>query len=155
MKQEMNIIFLDIDGVLSTFRFIDYQEKYCECSYYDADKNFDPICMKNLKTLIEETNSYIVLSSSWRLSKELVDCIIENLNQYGINNRLFSSTGNKSTREEEILEWLDNFRDMKVNYVILDDDVIKLNNFVKCDNYNGFTKECLKQALSIFEGGNK
>lgn len=155
MKQEMNIIFLDIDGVLSTFRFIDYQEKYCECSYYDTDKNFDPICMKNLKTLIEETNSYIVLSSSWRLSKELVNYIIENLNQYGINNRLFSSTESKPTREEEILEWLDNFRDIKINYVILDDDVIKLNNFVKCDSYNGFTKECLRQALNIFEGVNE
>lgn len=155
MQQEMNIIFLDIDGVISTFRFIDYQEKHCECNYYDADKNFDPICMNNLKTLIEETNSYIVLSSSWRKSKELVDYIIGNLRQYKINNRLFSSTGTKNTREEEILEWLDNFRDIKINYVILDDDVIKLNNFVKCDSYNGFTKECLRQALNIFEGVNE
>lgn len=152
MQKELNIIFLDIDGVLSTFRFIDYQEKYCECNYYDSDKNFDPICMKNLKTLIEETNSYIVLTSTWRNSKELVGHIIGNLNRYGINNRLFSSTGNKNTRENEILEWLHNFKDIKINYVILDDDVIKLNNFVKCDIYNGFTKECLRQALNIFEG---
>lgn len=155
MKEEMNIIFLDIYGVLSTFRFIDYQEKHCECNYYDEDKNFDPICMKNLKTLIEETNSYIVLTSTWRNSKELVDYIIGNLRQYGINDRVFSSTGNKNTRKDEILEWLHSFRDIKINYVILDDDVIRLNNFVKCDSYNGFTKECLKQALSIFKGVNE
>ena len=152
MQKEMNIIFLDIDGVLSTFRFIDYQEKHCECSYYDADKNFDPICMKNLKTLIEETNSYIVLTSTWRNSKELVDYIIGNLNQYKINNRLFSSTENSNTREDEISEWLHNFKDIKINYVILDDDNIKLNNFVRCDSYNGFTREYLRQALEILKG---
>jgi hypothetical protein len=153
----MNIIFLDIDGVLNTERFIKYQIEHHECDPYEADFNFDPICMKNLKKLIDKTNSYIVISSSWRTSKRLINEISNNLKLYDINNRFFSSTPNliDKTRGEEIEFWLDCFSDMNLNYIIIDDenDVGKLKNrLVLCDQYYGFTKIELEKALELLRG---
>jgi hypothetical protein len=45
---EMNIIFLDIDGVICLGREIDQE------------------CLKNLKAIVDVTSARIVLSSSWR-----------------------------------------------------------------------------------------
>lgn len=45
---EINIIFLDIDGVLCLGRKIDKK------------------CLQNLKTIVDATSARIVLTSSWR-----------------------------------------------------------------------------------------
>lgn len=160
MVDKMNIIFLDIDGVLNTERFIKYQIEHHECDSYEADFNFDPICMKNLKELIDKTNSYIVISSSWRTSVKLINEISNNLKLYNINDRFFSSTPilNNKTRGEEIKYWLDCFSDITINYVILDDenDVDNLaDKLVLCDQYYGFTKKELNKALEILGGEYK
>ena len=123
MINKMNIIFLDIDGVLNTWRFQDYQVKHHECDSWNAQFNFDPICMKNLKELIDKTNAYIVISSNWRDTDNGIKDICNNLKLYEIiNDRYFSSTPllKDKTRGEEIKEWLYMFSDMDINYVILD-----------------------------------
>ena len=66
----MNIVFLDIDGVLNS------RNKLIEL-YYKTGKPhsgtnypFDEKCLENLKRLIEETNSKIVITSTWRKYEE-------------------------------------------------------------------------------------
>lgn len=153
----MNIIFLDIDGVLNTERFQKYQVKYGECDDFEANFNFDPICMKNLKELINKTNSYIVLSSSWRHGNpRFIDEVFNNLKLYDMKERFFSTTPllRDKSRGEEISSWLNSFSDMNVNYVILDDEDnvgIHMDRLVKCDEYYGFTKDKLNEALRILE----
>jgi hypothetical protein len=58
----MNIIFLDIDGVLNTSHFAmkDYKNKYGGYLIIDPEK------LKILKTICELTNSSVVLSTGWK-----------------------------------------------------------------------------------------
>jgi len=155
MQNKTNIIFLDIDGVLNTWRFQDYQVKCFECDSWNAQFNFDPICMKNLKELIDKTNAYIVISSSWRNTDNGIKDICNNLKLYGLENRFFSCTPilDRKTRGEEIEMWLYMFSNMDINYVILDDDndVEDLEyRLVQCNDYYGFTKNELEKALELF-----
>jgi hypothetical protein len=67
----MKIIFLDVDGVLNTGKYLVEQ-----CDFhadgrlfsYNAQKNFDPKVLENLDKIVKnDPNTYIVISSTWRL----------------------------------------------------------------------------------------
>jgi len=62
----MKVIFLDIDGVLTT-----------------ANKKwtFDENCVKHLVDIINETDAYIVISSSWR-SYDLEETKLRLINKF-------------------------------------------------------------------------
>lgn len=66
----MNLIFLDIDGVLNSHRKLKevYNRTKKPHSLYNYP--FDEICLSNLKLLVETTNSKIVITSSWRKDEE-------------------------------------------------------------------------------------
>lgn len=62
----MKVIFLDIDGVLNCQdTFIKRYEKKKITGYYELEIDIDMV--KRLAKIVEETNSLIVLSSSWRI----------------------------------------------------------------------------------------
>ena len=63
----MKIIFLDIDGVLNSYRsdLIYGHEKEVE--------NLDPVAVKLIKKLVGETGSIICLSSDWRLYHDYME----------------------------------------------------------------------------------
>ena len=52
MIDEMKVIFLDIDGVMITTN--------------SPIGRFDPVCVKNLKQIMDRTGAYIVVSSTYR-----------------------------------------------------------------------------------------
>ena len=148
-----NIIFLDIDGVLNTWRFQDYQVKHHECDDWDAQFNFDPICMKNLKELVEKTNSKIVVSSSWKKSDNGMKDIELNLRLYGLAKVLLGHTIRhpKDLRCFEISEWWYRNKDKYNQFIILDDEKhmrCLSGRLIVCDENNGFTKETLSEALN-------
>ena len=62
----MNIIFLDIDGVLNSHRKLIEVYKKTHKPHSGYNYPFDEICLNNLKDLFEKTNSKIVITSSWR-----------------------------------------------------------------------------------------
>jgi hypothetical protein len=151
----VNIIFLDIDGVLNTWRFQDYQVKYHECDSWDAQFNFDPICMKNLKELIDKTDSYIVISSTWRNTNNGMNDINNNFKLYGMDkNRIISITPNypDKSRGYEIEQWLEQFENKDINYIIIDDENVDIltDRLVLCNDYYGLTKNELEKALNLF-----
>lgn len=161
----MNIIFLDIDGVLNTERYIKEQRKNSEENDvgFRYDFNFDPICMKNLKTLIEKVKPYIVLSSSWRNNEDLIIEIRKNLKLYGIRCGIIDITPRlrNTSRGAEIKKWLDEHVDFlsenNSSYIILDDedDMGELSHsLIKCDQYYGFDDSKLKEALELFDKKN-
>lgn len=152
----MNIVFLDIDGVLNS------QNKLMEV-YYKTGKPhsginypFDEKCLENLKILIEETNSKIVITSTWRKYEEDMKKLINIFKEYNLDKRIIGYTPVLNTkREEEIIEYLKEL-DTNVNFVIIDDitDMGTLNEKLVVTSYKtGLTNEIVSSAIKILKKG--
>ena len=160
----MNVIFLDIDGVLNV----------CSEDRDQFGRTYHSNFVDNLKAIIEETDSKIVISSSWRYSGlefmrslwefrklpgEIID-ITPDLYQ------LSKELDRKNLRGYEVEAWLDENIEVK-NYVIIDDDTDFLKNqlsklVVTSNNINhpdcidigyGLTNECKNKAIRILKNG--
>lgn len=133
----MKIIFLDIEGVLNTEET--YERIYRTFGYTTMiDSEIDKFRLGYLKTIIDNTDAKIVLSSSFRYffgkkngklypttlkGKKLYD----NFKRYGIE--IYDITPiNMGTREEQIKEWLLN-KDYIESFVIIDDDPNSFEEF--------------------------
>lgn len=153
----INIIFLDIDGVLNTGRKQDLQEEIDGRMKFQHQFNFDEECMKNLKEIIFKFDAYVVISSSWRIEKDKVYMreLLRNFKEYDIDNRIIDTTPSFSTtRGEEIKRWLFDNKERISNYVILDDedDMIDLrNHLVLYDDYYGFNYKAEIEAEKILK----
>ena len=159
----MKIIFLDINGVLNTERYIEEQIKRNNGEFeYGMQFNFDPAAMENLKEIIDKTDAYIVISSTWRYGcgeegDEYWLNLMKNLGKYNLDNRVIGVTpfdhGGSVwlTREEEIMMWLKENSDKNVEkFVIIDDsrciDGALGKYVVRCHQYYGITK-CIREKV--------
>lgn len=157
----MKVVFLDIDGVLNTERFINIQKKELG-GIYDRtmNLNFDPICMKNLKKIIELTGTKIVISSTWRKSKESNGihwkAILQNFRQYKIDENVIIGITpfiDFGTRGEEIKEWINEHKVEK--FAIIDDldnekvDNISKNHLILCNSYWGIRDNDVEKVIEI------
>lgn len=127
----MNVVFLDIDGVLNSSAYFEklrkeqkekgiLQKKHEELSDYH---------LKNLAELVRETNAKIVLSSTWRQLKddntkeikEMWDYLVSSLAKYNLE--IYDITPIvQMNRPLEIKTWLDNQEEKNISFVSLDDD---------------------------------
>ena len=146
----MNIFFLDVDGVLN---LIDYLIKL----YYETQKPhsgydypFDERCLGNLKRLVEETNSKIVITSSWRKETIGKSVLISKLKEYNLDKSIIGYTPIlNQLRETEIEYFLDSF-DRLPNYIIIDDEknMGELNEYlIKTNPYKGLTLENVEKGI--------
>ena len=62
----MKVIFLDIDGVLNSDEYVDKVKK---SDIQGIERDIDIEKVKLLKRAIDETGAKVVLSSSWRYTK--------------------------------------------------------------------------------------
>lgn len=116
----MDVLFLDIDGVLTN------HAEWKECEKIPTDffypYLFAPSCVKNLNHILNKVNVEIILSSTWRLS------YWENIGKIFTLNKITSipidrtPKLNDQQRGKEILLWLDNCRNAIRKFAILDDD---------------------------------
>lgn len=151
----MKVIFLDIDGVLASF---DYIRVTAALNMKHSDKygyDFDPRCILNLKLLIEETESLLVISSFWKSMgiQKLKDMWeIRNLPGRIIDITPTISNVPNPKRGSEIKEWLSENKDV-TTYVILDDDSDMLEeqekHFVKTQSNIGLTYDDVCKAISV------
>ena len=158
------IIFLDIDGVFNCQLW--YKEHFKEAKkrlkkavkskeierleYYKSQ-----ICPERIgwfNVLCEETNSKVVISSTWRMGKTVQE-LQEILNHCGATFEIIGKTDHTGyERGTEIAKWLrDNIKPETYgkhyydfyNYAIIDDDSDMLLNqkehFFQTDNYSGLT----------------
>lgn len=132
----MKKLFLDIDGVLNTEKYLRMQAQ--RCGYKDKSTlqyNFDPIALGNLKQIIEATNANMVISSTWKLNKDNCDNskewteLVINLDSVGISDKIFGITPTICNTESfhvrwmEIKQWLQDNNDKDIeNFVIIDDE---------------------------------
>lgn len=156
----MNIIFLDIDGVLNSKSGSNLTEKF----------GLDDKLIVNLKHIIDSVpDTKIVISSSWRVleydeihtSKEIPWRIVlthklgfTNISDIIIGDTPIHMTNDKNRRGNEIRQWLDeNKVKFKIDrFVILDDSDYDIrdvfpNNIVKTDMSVGLTIQNAKAAI--------
>lgn len=118
----MNIIFLDVDGVLNS---IDHAKKVYEETlrpHSGYEYPFDPECLERLQRLVEKTDARIVITSTWRKTEEGKRVLQNILEQYDLANRVIGYTPILNTkRGEEIKSFLETLN-VEASYIILDDD---------------------------------
>lgn len=149
----MNIIFLDVDGVLNSINNLIKVYNETHKSYSGYSYPFDPNCLENLKELVKETNSSLVISSTWRRDQEGMEKLLETLSEYGLDKLVIGCTPSLcySSRGAEIKKYLSNLNSTSaINFVILDDDSDMddlLPYLVHTNRHLGLTKENVQQAI--------
>ena len=152
----MKIIFLDIDGVLNSWRY--------DRERTSLQDNIDETRLPLLAQIVASTDAKIVLSSSWRIHWERdfnkSDFIGQHLNQlfatYGLTiyDKTIESPDNN--RADEIRSWLAN-NDVE-RFVIIDDIAFgwdELESHLVRTNYRigrGLHDSHVSQAISILNG---
>ena len=148
----MKIIFLDFDGVIST---------------YEKGWRFDVEKLELLKEIVDKTDAKIVVTSSWKRGFTEVGNFIKSFYNKPRNkdlknvtifdwfaNSIYDITDNNgSWRGDEIQRWIDKHNEEIESYVILDDDSDfrdnQLFNFVQTDTYEGITSREVKLCIKI------
>ena len=150
----MKVLFLDIDGVLNSERYVR------SCDYFGVI--IDPERMKLLKYIIDSTSADIVLTSSWREHWNLDDKLSDNIGED--IDRTFKIFGLhitdktpylKSKREHEIKAWIDAHPNIE-NFAVLDDMFLSADfltdHFVKTSNFrNGLEIEDAERVINILK----
>lgn len=125
----MNIVFLDIDGVLNSMTYFKSRGKGKRDNHDEIDESRLPF----LKQIIDQTNAHVVLSSTWRQldDEKHTECnamykyLIDTLGKYNI--KIMSKTPIiHMNRPFEIKTWIENRIDKdEITFVSLDDDFDK------------------------------
>ncbi len=166
----MKIIFLDIDGVLNNEEDIvylhesnggweneDFKRIRSEAAF-GSGTPFSKRNLNNLKHLVETTNAKIVLTSTWRTSKDSCNCFLKALDSIGIKDKCIARTkdayyNSEWGRGREITEWLEEHQEKQVeSYVILDDDADMnwgtcMEHFIHVNGQVGLT--CRDRMIAI------
>lgn len=152
----MNIIFLDVDGVLNSMEHA--IELYNETGKRRSGKDFpfDERCMLNLKHLVEETNSSLVITSTWRKYEDEKERLIEELSKYDLDKRVMGYTKILGNRVLEIKEYLE-YIGSDINFIILDDyayleDLV--DYLVSTNAYYGLQKKDVDIAIKKLKKGD-
>lgn len=161
----MNIIFLDIDGVLNTLNYLKRQKRDTGKT---SNKNWCPVSCKHIGLICEYYDAKIVISSSWRHEYSM-----EQLRNFFDANDIPSeylidrtpstapqTDGGNYCRGHEIKDWLENSDKDIESYIIIDDEAKFLEEqspfLIRVDKKKGFsTKDVALKASSIFDGNNR
>lgn len=132
----MKVIFLDIDGVLNSDEYV---EKVKKSDIQGIERDIDIEKVKLLKRAIDETGAKVVLSSTWRYTKN-ARYLKELLANYGI--RVDSTPYIQDKRGLEIKKWLSENQGVE-DFLIIDDEIFDsfdeglMKKLVKISNGNG------------------
>ena len=154
----MNIIFLDIDGVLNTNDFDTRVSTDNKIYFHELHKGEGVLhinCILNFKKIIDYThpNTKIVLTSYWRLSDWKVSQFKHYLDKYNINSNIIigQTINSKLSREKEIKHWLkSNEEYQSINkWIVLDDKQLNIDNFYKIDPSTGLSINDISNILNM------
>lgn len=149
----MKIIFLDVDGVLNSKRKLIEVYNKTNKAHSGYSYPFDDNCLKNLKLLIEFTNASIVITSTWKNTKEGLNILLDILSKYNLDKNIVGYTKNlNSNRELEIISYLNDLNE-ELDFIILDDD----SNFekllpylIKTNNEVGLIYDNVLESIELF-----
>ena len=152
----MKIIFLDFDGVMDTAYYDHILSKEGLPENDAFGTVFDPYCIRNLARIIEKTDAYIVVSSSWKhfmSYKEFLD-MWEYRGLPGFVTDVTPTPAVRRNRGDEIDAWLDEC-DVECHYVIIDDldggnfNEHQLPRLLVVNPFNGLDEEIAERAIVI------
>lgn len=154
-------IFLDIDGVLSTFGEYNRNRQKFWKKYEFADNlrlpyEFNPGCVKILNEILEKTDADIVLTSDWRTHWNLQE--LRNIFQF---NKVIKLPIDVTDVEPTSFSYLEKNRGHEIdiyikkhmieNYVIIDDlnlsKFVDPNKFVLTVEREGLKQSNIKQKI--------
>lgn len=166
----MNLIFLDIDGVLGTDASTFYWSSKDKLPMFEAGKRefYDyellcPVLLSNLDIILDKCkDTYIVVSSTWRKRRK-INILRKIFEEQGFRNanKIIDYTpviSFSSIREEEIEEWIKQYNGKHGSidkYVILDDGHGFPNheeNFIKTHQYTGLIWDMVLDIIKRFDG---
>lgn len=130
----MKVIFLDVDGVLNSDEYFD---KIKNLNINGIQSEIDVEKIKLLNIAINETKVKIVLTSSWRYTRNAQE-LRKLLSEYGISTD--STPFIQNERGLEIKQYLSEHPDVE-DFVIVDDEIF--------DSYND---ELVKKLVKISNG---
>jgi histidinol phosphatase-like enzyme len=154
----MKILFLDIDGVLNSGKYI----KRADVDFDDPKYQIDPDAVVRLNAITQLTGAVIVVSSTWRNAFRIdgiehLDKLQECMASYGITGQVIGMTPDKpnavrNRRGKEIQLWIDDHFNEIEKFVIIDDDVdmgrLRANQ-VKTLFEDGIEDQHVRQIVSI------
>lgn len=165
-KTWKKILFLDIDGVLSSNEFL--IKTGGKSGFIDKEK-------VSLLNKLKPYNVEIVISSSWGYNEDTVNTLIS----CGLELPIIGGTEHFHTnwvcRGNEIAKWLsvtfdnysvfngrpfiyEGYKGSDYEYVIIDDDVDMLmcqkDNFINVDSNTGLTEDDINKIIDILERRN-
>ena len=133
----MKVIFLDIDGVLNSDEYVDRVKK---TDIQGIERDIDIEKVKLLKRAIDETGAKVVLSSTWRYTKN-ASYLKGLLANYGI--RVDSTPYIQDKRGLEIKKWLSENQGVE-DFLIIDDEI-----------FDSFDEELMKKLVKISNGNGR
>jgi hypothetical protein len=156
MVDPMRVIFLDIDGVLNSERFMRAQHERGVVSK-DVEEHcrdqIDPAAVALLNELIETSGAEVVISSSWRRLFTIGE-ISRGLRHNGFahpRSIIGKTPALDVERGHEIQAWLDERG--PTDFVILDDDSDMVHlapRLILIDCAHGLQREHVEAALRLF-----
>jgi hypothetical protein len=136
MEDTMNLIFLDIDGVMN-------HKDYFVRSKHHIFHEFCPIAVQHLKEILETCKASIVVSSTWRKFGTVEELKNKIFSYYGLDKYIIGKTPvlDGESRGKEIRKYLKETTIPVTNFIIIDDD----------DDMEEFTPRLVK--TSFYEKG--
>jgi hypothetical protein len=166
----MKILFLDFDGVLNSWAYFKSRDPDADAGagVAWALAQLDPVAVKRIDTVVEKTDCYIVISSTWRLGDTL-SALRDFLGAKGLRSgRVVGKTpngflepelrgfGEKLYRAHEIAHYLHERREAGrdvTRFAIVDDDVDAgigyAPQFVQTDIAVGITDADVEKLVAI------
>lgn len=148
------ILFLDFDGVMVTDRY-QLQLMSSDSPLRDGHgAKFDPICVENLRQIIDATDAEIVVTSTWKTNLGL-DGMQHMWKARNLPGKVIGVTPDIDPihRGNEIESWLDT-ETGTVRYTIIDDCPIldfyneeQLPFFFKVDERTGLNEETARRVI--------
>lgn len=177
------IIFLDVDGVLNCIDWYVERHRRIEAGEETRDYPYDefsPSIVEKLNKITDATGAEIVVSSTWRLGRDLAE-LRELFTQVGITGHVLDKTAHFTSikgfsysipRGCEIEHWLKEHKFQRINwsiktqkeyaekseidnYVIFDDDSDMLYNqrehFIKTSQKTGLDDSDVEKAIELLK----
>lgn len=148
VNKDSKIIFLDVDGVLNSDRWIDEHPETA------VTELIDPAAAAKVNTIIAKTGAQIVISSSWRIQflnePNGFEKLKEFFAKFGITNIVgMTPRIYREPRCQEIAAWL--MANEVAAFVIIDDDgrAQFMNKLVKTTFIRGLQDYHVEEAIAI------
>jgi HAD domain in Swiss Army Knife RNA repair proteins len=131
----MNVLFLDVDGVLNSRATFRRHGSYC----------IDPILAERFKALAQSTKAVVILSSTHRLSEEMRCGVLA----AGVLFEDCTPDLPAQSRADEIAAWLQAHHEVK-RYAVIDDELVPGHPLFRTSPRYGLTEKICKAVVEHF-----